>query len=268
MLKAFALGAVLLGLTVDVGAQCNLLLLGAGKCGAAAGSGVLITALTASWELQEAANTNATDSKNGHTGTQTGGNIGTGLGPADVNAARDFNAGLSQYFSAADHANLDTGDIDFCVESWVRLDSVTGSRGFVVKEGAAGNRDYGLVFNGASERFNFRVSNDGTAQVVIPANVLGLPVINTWYHLIGCHDSVGNQLTLYVNDVTQTAVAHTTGVFIGTSAVHLGAINAANFFDGRKAYSRLYKNLIISAADRTWLYNAGTGRTYAEIQAR
>jgi hypothetical protein len=229
------------------------------------GGSALSTYLIADWEQQEAANTNATDATgNGHTGTQNG-NINTATGPGGSNASRDYDQNFSEYFSVADHADLSMGDIDFCLETHVYLTSTTGVKGIIGKNSGAGNVEYWMHYNGGSERFNFSVSNDGTASTTIANTVK--PSTNTWYHLVGCHAAGAvNELRLYVNGTAMTPVSHTTGVVAsGTAAVQLGALQTNFYLPGRQAFTRIYKNYLLTSSDVTWLYNSGTGRTYSEL---
>jgi hypothetical protein len=230
------------------------------------GATPLSTYVIADWEQQEAANTNATDATgNGHTGTQQG-NVNTAAGPAGAHASRDYDQNFSEYFVVADHNNLSMGDINFCLESWVYLNANSGFRGFVTKYGAAGNVEYGLIYNGGSERFNFRVSNDGTNLGTVANTVK--PNTAQWYHLVGCHDADNNDLELYVDGTAMTPVSHTTGVVAsGTYNVELGAMTTNFFFHGRQAYSRIFKNYHLSPTQVTCLRDGGDGVTFAELQA-
>jgi hypothetical protein len=227
----------------------------------------LKTDLKVWYDLAEASG-NAIESHAGLNGTETSGTIGTATGPGGASSARDFEAtGDTEYFEAADHADLSTGDIDYTIQAWVMLESTPGSNMHVAaKYNAGGGQDEFRLFINASSQAAFQVSGNGSASTTVAATTFGALSTGVWYHLFGYHDSVNNLIGVKVNGTGDTA-AHSTGSFDSTTNFVIGArSNAAQYFDGLIA--RVAKwNRLLSGAEETELNNGGLGKLYAELDA-
>lgn len=192
-----------------------------------------------------------------------------------VGNAADCESGSSQYLSIIDNAALSMGDIDCTFAGWVRFESAPTAGTFTMTVLAKCNlsdnqREYLLDWEQSANRLRVQISGDGTATTTLVANTLGIPQLATWYFIVWKHDSVNNQIIMKINDVAETPVAHTTGIHNGTSTFALGALirSAATdrFMDGLLDEWGIWKRKTTDAED-TWLYNSGTGRSYAEIVA-
>jgi hypothetical protein len=225
----------------------------------------LLTNLISSWELNEAAS-NALDSHGSNTLTPTGGAIGAAAGPGGVGGSRDFESGDTEWFAIPDNASVSTGDIDFTIETWVNIESLTGAdQDIVSKYETSGNqREYRLFYNSTSARFSFAMSSTGTSQSgAILAN--GTPSTGTWYQLIAWHDATNNEMGIAVNaEASPATSSYSSGVFDGTASFQLGARGTASpaaYFDGLISKTRLWKR-ILTSQERTDLYNGGNGLAY------
>lgn len=231
----------------------------------------LSTNLTRHYSLEEASGSRVDDVAadtltDVNTVTQATGKIG--------NAAQ-FTAANFEALSHADDATYSTGDIDFCFAAWSYLDTIHNGT-ILSKYQISGNqREYLLYYNqndhATNNRFSLSVSNNGTTITTVDANNFGAASTATWYYVIAWHDSVNNQIGISVNDSTPNTTAHTTGVFDGTAVFNIGYLlnGAAQVYpyNGRTDQVAYWKNYIPNSTERTWLYNSGTGRTYAEIAA-
>lgn len=270
MSKKLALLTALLALALNGGAsaQCHVLLLGAGKCGS---SSTLLTDLVSDWELNEASG-NAVDSHSGgRTLTETSGTIAASTGPGGAGGSRDFEDIDTEYFARASETALQTGDIMFALEAWVNAETLPATDTYVVsKYETAGNlREYRIFWDGGNTKFAFGVSNDGTAQVVVRTTSAS-PGTGNWAQLIACHDSGNNVIAIYQNDDAGATTAHTTGVLSSTGPFHVGARGSATptlYFDGLIAKIRFWKGSCPNSTQRTWLYNSGSGRSYADLSS-
>lgn len=180
--------------------------------------------------------------------------------------ASTFASASSQSLSAADNASLSMGDIDFTIACWALLNtSAATTQGLVSKwNDPASDREW---FLGAfSSRFQFGVSNNGTAETFIAANALGAPSTGTWYFIVAWHDSVANTISICVNDGTVNSTAYTVGGRDGTATFRIGAYRntAFGFLNGQVDEAGIWKR-VLSAAEITDLYNGGAGRNYAYI---
>jgi hypothetical protein len=188
--------------------------------------------------------------------------------------ARQYTAVNQEYHSrAGDDALLSTGDIDFTLAAWVYLDAKLANMVFASKYfTATNNREYQLDYIVALDRFTFRVSSNGSAVGIgtATANTLGSPALATWYLLIAWHDSVANTINLQINDAGIDSTPYATGVFDGAAAFRVGSndVAATNTMNGRIGPTMFWKSNpglggILTAAQRTALYNGGAGLTYA-----
>ena len=183
--------------------------------------------------------------------------------------AAQFTAATSEYLSIADNAALSMGDIDFTIETWVYKDSSPANNMVIVsKHNTTDNkREYQLFWKNTTDKFYFVVSNDGTTSAEVKSDTLGNPSNGQWYHIIAWHDATANTINIQVNNGTADSTAHTTGVLDSDSPFQLGAratATPAEFWDGRIGVSRVWKRTL-TAAEKTYLYNAGVGRAYDEL---
>jgi hypothetical protein len=210
------------------------------------------------WKLDEPSG-NALDAHGGNTLTENG-TVGSAAGR--INSARDFEQADTDFFERGDSAELSTGDVDFTLQAWVNAESFASYPSIVTKGGAS-DREYGLSYE--SNRFRFSVSSDGTSWTgVVAADDFGAPSTGTWYHVVGWHDSVNNQIGISVNGVATTA-SYSGGAIDGAGAFRVGAYwseaDGNGRWDGLIDEVGLWKR-VLSAAERSALYNGGLGLAY------
>lgn len=222
------------------------------------GSSTLNNSLIAVWKLEETSGTR-NDSKgtnhltDNNTVASATGKLGT---------AADFEVANSEYLSIADNTDLSTGDIDFTFAFWVQLESKAANMTLVMKQGAAGTREYAVTYLLSSDRFRFAVSNDGTATTTINADALGVPSTATWYFVVVWHDATANTINIKINDGTTNSVSHTTGVFDGTVAFTMGATATPNTYHDGLLDNVYFWKRVLTAGEMTELYNSGNGKDY------
>lgn len=176
--------------------------------------------------------------------------------------AAQFTAANSEYLSIADNASLSTGDIDFTFCAWVYADSLAADRIIIGKTNLSTLGEYFLAFSNSSGRFRFAIQNAGTF-VTVDATILGAPSTATWYFIVGWHDSVANTVNIQVNN--GTADSGTTGATVPADSAqpfHIGADSTpTTFWNGRVDAVGFWKR-VLTAAEKTALYNGGLGRAY------
>lgn len=196
--------------------------------------------------------------------TLTGGTV-----LADLNGSAQFTAANSEYLSRASEAALQTGDIDFTWAAWVRYDTgiATDDRSRIISKFVAGNWEYilDLADNSTVERFRFNVSSTGSDLSGVIANTFGTPPTASWCFVIGNHNSTANTIGIQVNNGTEDTASYTLGVYAGSSVFNVGRDESGVYYhNGRISRVGFWKR-ILTAAERTWLYNAGAGRVYSEL---
>ena len=223
-----------------------------------------ITNLIGWWSLNETSGNRADSSINALTLTD---NNTVASATGKVSNAADFEASNSEFLERADSALLSTGDIDFTVSAWVKLESKSNVMFIVSKRDSSTVQEFNLAYDNVSDRFTFAIMNSAGSVVGLAyANNLGSPALNTWYYVTGWHDSVNNLISIQVNNGLPNTVA-TTGAPSDTSAnLRIGALFATEFlfWDGLIDEVTFYKRAL-TAGERTWLYNNGSGRTYADL---
>jgi len=181
-------------------------------------------------------------------------------------------AASSQYLSRASAADLNPGNNDFWLAAWVKLATKPAVAGVMCKYNSGGNnKGFSLYYvGGATDRFRFLVSNDGSADVIVTADTFGAPSDSTWYFLFAYHDAASNTINISVNGGAFDSLAHTTGVFDSTADFTVGQgdlVGPTFFWDGQideASYGKSTPGGIASRATeiRDQLYNGGNGRTF------
>lgn len=223
------------------------------------------------WELDEASGT-----RNDAHGTNHLADNNTVLsGAGKVDTAADFEQDNAEFLSIASNASLQMGDIDFTICAWVNLESkthpTTDDLNIIAKRGGAGSLQYYLRYKESADRFNFEVSPDGSVSVTsLNATTFGSPSLATWYFVVAWHDATANTINIQVNNGTADSTAHSTGVdatatpdfMIGNYGTTLGPGDEQ--WDGLIDQVGVWKRLL-TADERTFLYNSGNGRAYSEL---
>lgn len=226
----------------------------------------MLDSLISYWPLGEASG-NALDAHGSNHLTETSGTIDSATGK--VGNCRDFEAGDTEYFTLADNADLSCGDIDFSIAAWVNAESLTGTHDIVSKDdGGATQREYILGY--ASSRFRFGVFTGSGTFTQKLADSLGAPSTGTWYLVIGWHDSVNNTLNIQVNNGTVDSQAYSNGLADEAAPFCIGARGSGGagsaHWDGLIDEVAFAKR-VWTSDERTWIYNSGNGRSYADWAA-
>lgn len=213
------------------------------------------------WRMWEASgNRESTMGRN----TLTDNNTVTGNPGLVLNAAQ-FTRANSERLSLASNADVTAGDISFTVACWAYLDSKPAGLMFMLnKDGTtAGQREYALFWNNATDRFNFNVYTATDSAKAALANTLGAPALATWYFITCWHDAAADTVNIEVNmggvDSTATTAALQAA---STAEFAIGARSGGTlFFDGRICEATKW-NRVLMKQERWWLYNNGLGRSY------
>jgi hypothetical protein len=217
--------------------------------------------LIAFWELEEASGTRV----DAHGTNDLTDNNTVLQGTGKVVSCADFERDNTEYLSRADNADLSTGDIDFTIAAWVTLESFTAAHTVWGKWGSTnGVREYWLYCWTNLDRFQFTVQ-DGDGAV--NADALGAPSTGTWYFIVCWHDATANTVNIQVNNGTVNSVSYSFGIVDTTAPFHIGA-NAENgsnhHWDGLIDQVGFWKR-VLTADERTELYNSGNGLSYAAM---
>lgn len=225
----------------------------------------VITSLISYWSLDEASG-NALDAHGSNPLTDV---VGVSAGTGVVAGARSY-VSASAYFTHADNADLSAGDTDFSFQAWVKLTDKLASR-VILRKWDGGGTEYIFWYDFnvlTSDRFSLAVRSGGGTLTHVEANTLGSPSTGTWYLVHGWHDSVNNLIGISVNAGTADTNAHSAGVADTSAVFDMGHSEGTSNEDmvGLIDEAAMWRK-VLSSTERTWLYNAGAGRSYADLVA-
>jgi len=188
----------------------------------------LLTGCRAFWKLDEASGTRADATGNGHTLTDN--NTVTSAAGKVGNAA-SFAAVNSERLTEANTASLQFGDQSWTLSAWVNLTTKTAIRPIYARDNnAAGQREAFLMYDNTPDRFSLYVFHSGGSDL-LNADVLGIPAVSTWYHVLAWKDKDRGTINIRVNmGAANTMVASGPGLAVAIET-QIGAWSG-NFMDG------------------------------------
>ncbi len=237
---------------------------------AAAGNG-LKNALIAYWKLDEASGDAIDAHTNGLTLTATATAPGADTGKV-YGTARTTSWNGNTSFSRAYETLIQLSDVDFTFAAWVYQANKNNYNHIISKSGTTGApyEEMILRYQSGNDRFNFEVAYSAGGYASVVANNLGSPSLNTWYLVICWHDSVNNQLCIQVNNGTVDTASHSGGVLNQSYPLYLARQHSGSLlqWDGRFGPVAFWKSAaggggVLTADQRTALFNAGAGLAYA-----
>jgi hypothetical protein len=132
---------------------------------------------------------------------------------------------------------------------------------------AAGKREYVLEYNVADNRFIFAVTHNGSTQVRVVANTLGIPSLATWYWVVARHDSVANRIEISVNNGAFDTTSQSLGVITSDAAFEIGCLNSnTNFWSGSIDQTAIWGR-VVTSGELSEIFNAGSGLAYSSWDA-
>jgi hypothetical protein len=221
----------------------------------------LLSSLTSYWKLDEASGTR----DDAHS-TNDLSDVGTTPAAAGkLNDGANFD-GSTQYLTIADNASLSlAADTDFSISCWVKADDLSVYREIVSKDTVIDGTgsEYNLLFDQGAGKFDLLVGNGASFQ---RARWSAAANIATWYHIVCWHDSAANVVGITVNDGTPVTAAWSGGTQNTAAPFRIGASGNAGallHFDGIIDEVGFWKGRVLSAANITALYGAGTPPAYS-----
>jgi hypothetical protein len=223
----------------------------------ASSSASLTQGLTAHWQLNETSGTRNAAHGVRHLTDNASVTSVTGK----LSNAAHFN-GTSQYLSHANHADLQTGNVDVTVAGWARWDSLTGTRALVSKGNLAVAAQFEYVVESVGTELRVYVA-DGSSEGMVAATSVTLTT-GQWYFWVFWHDAAADTINVQVGNGTVHTTAWTTGLLASGSEFTIGrhSANPAAYFAGDLDSISLWKGRVLTSAERTALYNGGTGLDY------
>ncbi len=218
----------------------------------------VITNLVSYWDLNESSG-NAIDPQGGNDLTDNN-PVGSGTGPSGSDGARTFN-GSDEYFSHADNAALSVSS-DFAFAAWFKTSASTGLHCILCKDDLGSNREYNIFLNTGIFQFDVFDSSSGDSQATYTGFTDG-----AWHLFIAQYEQSDKKARIYIDDTLRdTGAAITNGPADRGATFEMGTLAATFFWSGSLSKTGFWKK-VLTSGERTWLYNSGAGRSYADIVA-
>lgn len=227
-------------------------------------SATSLTNFTAYWRLDETSGTRNDVSANAQHLTDN--NTVTSAAGIKTNAA-SFASASSEYLSRADEAALSINGSSFSFSLWVKATTFPLNAFFLNKsDGGSSSGEYYLLYLTSNQKFQFSIQNGATTTPVYSTTTV---TTGTWYHIIVMWDSSNSTSTIILNNGTASTAVTAVSPPDSTQAFQMGAKTAptARYWDGLIDEVGFWKRTL-TAAEITYLYNSGSGRTYNSSTGR
>jgi len=201
-----------------------------------------------------------TDSHNSHTLTNQ--NTVTSVAGKVGNAANFVGASSQKlYILDANCGALDVGDSSFWFSLWFKVTSTAGAQVLTNKFTSATAGPWSLFLNGST--LTWRIFGTPTLADVTWGTAISTA---TWYHVACWYTAGGGERGVVVNAGTPVTVASGVTAVASSGDLNIGGAAGA-YTTGNLDEFAIYLRAKPTADELTWLFNAGAGRTYAELSA-
>ena len=222
----------------------------------------LLTDLVAHWKLDEVGGT-----RNDSHGSSHLSEVGLPTGVVGkIGNAVSLN-GSTMALSCADNADLSMGDVDFTVAAWVQLASTPVGDMYALGKGVIGahTHEYLLGYAGSNGELRFMVA-DSLSSGSISASTFGPVSTSTWYFVVAWHDASADTINIQINDGTVDSDSYADGSFDSSDAFAIGRPGgtAGNYWNGLIDSVSVWRR-VLTAGERTQLYNSGSGLDYGSF---
>lgn len=218
--------------------------------------------LAAYWKLNEVSGSRA-DSLGSVNLTSNNG-VSQALGK--VSTAADFTTSSAQFLSS-NSSVMQVGNASFTFAGWFYLDSSTTTQMIFGKDsGVAGQREYRLRYNSANWHTDFQVYRSPDVPVTVTDNVIGSISGSYWNFVVVWYDASLGTINIAINNNSPASLA-VGGPLQTTTNGSLFTVGsrqfpgAESYLDGRVDELGFWKR-VLTAQERSDLYNSGTGNTY------
>lgn len=210
------------------------------------------------WRLEESSGTRYDCSSKGNHLTA---NNSPGQSAGKVGNCSTFSGASSQSLSVTDNGTLpNPTQTNFSVAAWVYLTNKLALEICVAKSDTTSGDAFALFYYNTPDRFAAQIGSASTVDVVQDSH-LGSPATNTWYFLFASFTKSNSNLVFSVNNGTAdsgTITHYPTGT---TQPLSMGRYRPSGtpfYLTGKLDEVGIW-NRVLTAAEITYLYNAGLG---------
>jgi len=219
------------------------------------------------WELEEASGTRVDAVV--ATGNDLTDNNTVGQAVGKVGFAADFENDNSEYLSHANNTSLQTGDIDYSFNFWVNAESFPGQYCSLIIRDASSQREYIIFYDSVAARFTFSVFTAGVTQNNLTLSTFGALPLSTWVNINLWHDTAAGTINGSVNNGATDSIL--TAGPLQAAATAQFRIGSWEFFSDNRWDGLIdqvgFAKALLTTDEKTFLYNEGNGRSWAEIEA-
>lgn len=218
------------------------------------------TNLISWWALEETSGTRVdSHGSNDLTDVNT---VGSAAGK--VSTAASLTRANQERLTHADNSDLSVGSVDFTLGAWVNATSFSGSSfSAIVTKWPSSYTEYALYVN-TSSVIVFRPGSLGVSDLT--GDTLST---STWYFVVAWYDTSAELAYLQVNNGVPVSASTTSKNPVDSTGVFaIGAFDASpnDAWNGLIDEAFFFKR-VLTADERTWLYNSGAGRAYADLSS-
>lgn len=215
----------------------------------------LVKGLVSYWTMQEASGARA-DSLGANNLTDVNG-VGSAAGI--IGNAASFVTASSQSLTHVNNSDFQVGDSDFTFAGWIYMTNV-GINNTLVSKWTSALQGYYCAYQPLTPGFVFAIDNGTTANA---ATFSGTATANTWYFIVASYDSTNDLIQISINNSVTQVTSQAGGVRIAATDFWIGGISGfSNYYTSGRIDEIGYWHRLLTAQERTYLYNAGAARTY------
>lgn len=243
-----------------MGAQQAIASFGAGGGGIPEAVSVL-GKLTSFWNMSEASGTRSDSVGTNH--LTVSGTVSTAAGSRGTDVAASFAGAGSLGKSSTSSLQVPTAPATHCIFGWAYCNTNTGSQTLASKWDVASSA--GLEYHIDNISGGLRGINGASSYYTASGSASSAAA---WHFYVLWRDPADGKVRLQVNNGTVFVSSSASNPAQTTSSLWFGSAgHSTNFLSGRLQRWGWIRGAILTTDEKTYLYAAGAGKTYAEIVA-
>ena len=176
-------------------------------------------------------------------------------------------AASSQYFTRADGSDVRFGAANWSVFLWFYISSKNGNDlSIISKDTVSSNREFVINYNNVNDRIDCYLFNGVTTGRGTVSTASSSVTVGAWHSLAAWYDLAANVFSVQLNNGTIVTGTPSGALGSGTASLFVGDQNtlAIRMFNGNLDSIGKWQ-FVPSAAQLTYLYNGGYGRSWVDL---
>lgn len=224
----------------------------------------IMSKLTSWWEMTEISGVRNDSKGANHLAINGSVTTASGVrGAGDVAAAFAGNGRLTA--ASSDSLRISPGGGAHCMFGWVYLTSNNGIQYFFSKWDDGTTTAPGAQYMGSLVSSNYYGQNGGTSYTSAMAPA---PAAGAWHFYVMWRDPVDGKVRLQIDNGAIAESAGASNPNPNSADLFFGGNYAATYImNGRLQRWGWINGAILTADERAWIFNGGSGRTFSEVRA-